>query len=395
VNRGSERSHGVAVVVGLARGVVGGTGLAVLPLVAQLLADRSGIALESIGLFWVGLVLAACSLAVADTLSGRCESPWVADGVRFLGGLFAPALGAMPFFSLLNTNAWPALARPSELALDFAAVAVSLGLGQAFAGPTVRSGEREPGCGRALVSASVAGAVAGVVFGLWHGEACGGLLGGFFASYLVLGSLAVVNALAADRVAARVARWLEPEDRHTDLESAEREQAREVALARAALDEVRRGAGRGFLETALVHARAARDAGAGRVIELPPHPVTRLLIEVFLELGRLDEAEGLVTWVTFAGPIRAEIARLRGDPAGAIARANAGLASPVWIQGAKQQAATASFEAVLALAEADRGNEAAAQEHLARAREVPPTVERALERLTVASVEAALARGRP
>jgi hypothetical protein len=386
------RSFGAVVVVAAIRGILAGAFLAAIPVLFLTATYGTAVLLAA-----VGAMLGSAALAVGDDVSARLASP-AARAVRFLGGVSAAVLAAGPYFSLLG----PATgASPARLVAGLAWVGVSLGLGQAAAGSPVYRGYRGDGCARAVISAFVAGGAFGLVFGIvdWPPGSGGErfflpAVGAFMVAGVVLGLLAVAE-LNLEPVALRIARWLEPDLVHTALLRPLAASREELAAALRLLEEARRGGDPSLRERALGHTRAALAAEQARGgDELPRGTTAQLLVEILLELGRFEEVETLLGSFPLARPIRAEIARRRGDLASAIALASPGKMALTGNEDLLQCSILASYRAVLALAEADRGDEAAAREHLARAREIPITVERALDGLTVPAVEAALARRR-
>ena len=386
----SDRPLGAAVIVGLARGAVAGTLLAVLPALI-LVQPPFSFGIDRLVLGWLGIVLAVSSLAVADDLEARLGSPWAKAFVRFLGGFAAPGLLVCPQLSMTGeASPLSAATLDWDHVVSLASVGMSLGLGQVGAGSSVRGVSRVVGWRRAFRSALVTGLCLG--FALHGHDLAERLATGFVASFAVMALLAVASGIA-EPVAHEVALWLEPEANHSAFFDPGQIHARELDQARVAWAKAKRTGFKDLLEKALGHARAARAAAfAGGILEIPPHETSQLEVEFLLALGRLDEAEAILDRLPQRAPIEAEIARLRGDAAGAIDRSSPGLAALAGTEDLIQRSVLASHRAVLALAEADRGNLEAARVHLERAREIPDTVERVLERLSVPAVEAALTR---
>jgi hypothetical protein len=389
-----ERSLGAAAVVGLVRGVVAGTVLAAIPCVG-VFADAPRHELWPVAQVWLGTVLAASSLAIGDMVSARLAG-FASQGARFLGGFLAPLAAFAPVFSLADL---PAVGKvPIEGVIGVAFFGVALGLGQVASGAPRNKGYARSGCAR--------GAIAGVVTGVIYGGAAsfmsrgdGGAILVFmtvFALWVLMALLAFGNFVAGP-LASRVARALEPDAPLEETVSAG--ERFDVSLRRAGDALYRAREEDGYhrpvsLERSLVEARRARDAAvAGELGSEAAGQATRAMVEALIELGRLDDAESLLGEFPRSAPIRAELLRLRGDPAGALALARSGLDALVGDPTSGAKSLAASYRAILALAENDLGNKDTARAHLAQvSEEFPDWYPRVLARLSAKAVAASLDR---
>src|SRR5581483_1469184 len=118
---------------------------------------------------------------------------------------------------------------------------------------------------------------------------------------------------------------------------------------------------RAALEAALLVARQAFDGTHAEEALAPKRAVAaRRLVGILLELERVDEVPALLEHVPEAAVIECELLRRRGDVAGAIERART-VYDPA--NAPRHAPWRAHVHAVLALAEADRGDVAAARRH--------------------------------
>jgi hypothetical protein len=302
-----------ALIVGSAKGVIAGTFLGALAVIAAL-SPGAGFSLADAGRFAIGLALALGCLCGVEAASTRLEGR-ARILARFAAGFLVPFGAFAPQAGILDVAAGQ-LGQGANLARVLASLTIAglaLGFAEVYLGEPGTDPHEAQGCRRLLIMSAwlvVAAAVGTTIetislsVGFWV------LLGGVFWGTAVPGLLWLAQQPAA-LIVRPLARWLEPQvdiDRFAPKPSLDQiERAARSALA-AKSDDLQE-------KHRLLAEALARLDGVGKLdaalARFPEARLEQLRAELLLALGELDAVEKLLPRVEDPNPLRLELARER------------------------------------------------------------------------------------
>ncbi len=367
-----------AFLVGAAKGGLAGLMLSVLPLVVTLM-DRSRTGPFELALVGLGFVFAGAGVCGLDAASSRLDALWKRRTCRFLAGAVMPIGALAPQFGILSEPTWQGV-DALKIVLVLGAWGVCLGLGVLAAGEPNTAPHRAQGCGR-LISASLGAVMAGAVPLMFVAvlggalEVFAGVLMTLLFALVVAGSFWLAQMLAAHMVRP-LAVWLEPEQLLEEM--------RTCAFARGELLRAECALRAGRFDEALRALDSAEAHLSAETLDTGLIPLRRA--EVFLALGRFDDAETRALVARDAPAILAEVARRRGDAEKAARLAQKWLEDLGTFNHALAWSVRGSALGIIALARADQGRIEEAGVALAAARNVHGIFPRSFDHLTVPRV---------
>ncbi len=384
---GRPERFAAAAIVGVAKGVL--TGLLIGAVPAFVMLSQSPPApLAEVGRILAGLVLAGAAICGLDATSGRIASEPLQRVLRFLAGLLGPVAFVSPQYALTAADQVPLI--PPEALPIVAGGGAALGVGFVFAGEPDTPPHRAQGCARLAIAVTTAcGGVAVVAaFNAGVSDGIGFCLGGLFTGYAGVAVFWLVQQLVSLALPP-LALWLEPD---FDIDAPDHPRAdvlRELdtfeRCLRAASDAepVRR-------EMQLHDALAAMDRLEPLVhshaSSVTPGTLAQRRAEVYLLLGKLDDAAKLAGTARDGPAIEIEVARRRGDLEGAAKLASRWLDAAATDRTFRAKSVQASAFALLALVRADQGRFDEAQGALDTLKKIPAWHSRAFRHLNAPEV---------